>query len=817
MSESAATWALVVGIDAYANPEDWKPLVGAVNDALAAVEWLRALGVPDDQILLCTGPAAGTSPAPAPPNWSQPNRPATVEGIWSALKVLRANRGERLFVFLSGHGVRGFDSVDTRLFIAQDADVDDVKNLGLRWYADFLRSLDYGRQYLFLDGCQTPVATAADAPPFRAGYQSQLRTVVADASVAQVLCTATKPGEEASEDLGTRRGLFFRRLFEVLDPHAPPPAIVSLDPETGVPFLDLAKAMTIVGPAVSADADKLGGSQVPTIEGDVAAGLRILDCPVADGTVELKISVVPPAGADAVATITLGSPAARRWNQTLPIPPATEHTVRVPIGWKISALATMSDDVHRIEPRLHEWPALTADTEFVFRIETGPPGTARIVAADEAGAAQTIRLPSDAAEAIASHLPAMPHAGAPRYYVMGEAGELITDDLQLPTTAFGRQLGDLTARRRGWDTARLLLDVVDRHTASNIHPRLEGVTAADIDATLTFDLTEAHAHALAGPLLDIASVEVQGLQHRLSALAAQPSVTVDPGQVTIDLRLPWGEHHVVHSAAPGEHLDIALPAHVGRPPLRVGLLAEHAPSQLPRARWTVIRTAGAALRGTVATSDGAALGKLVKRPASQGAVAVSAPDWKTPPGEWDAVVTFRHEKTTYCAPLRGDGPLVIATPRGAPPRAEPLSTAPLELWDQLLGAGDLTLAADRHVDVEQLVGVSAVLGLAAGYALAMRGDHRGAREVLAAVDDAASGLADTAILRASIDGSKRERRAAVETLRGLGPTTPLLRWGVPLGRQVARSANATALADHLTTVERGLLAGSVWTLWRAEA
>ena len=74
MNEARTTWALVVGIDVYADPAI-PVLQGAVADALAACRWLRRLGVPDEQVLLHASPSDGVRRSSTPSGRAARRRP----------------------------------------------------------------------------------------------------------------------------------------------------------------------------------------------------------------------------------------------------------------------------------------------------------------------------------------------------------------------------------------------------------------------------------------------------------------------------------------------------------------------------------------------------------------------------------------------------------------------------------------------------------------------------------------------------------------------------------------------------------------------
>src|SRR5512144_3114631 len=116
MPDPTKSWALVVGIDQY-NDAIVPPLDGAVADAVAAVQWLRGIGVPDAQILLHAVPRGPSVAAVAALNLPKASNDASFDAIDASLATLGDNTGERLFVFLAGHAV--YEPSAGRLFLCQ--------------------------------------------------------------------------------------------------------------------------------------------------------------------------------------------------------------------------------------------------------------------------------------------------------------------------------------------------------------------------------------------------------------------------------------------------------------------------------------------------------------------------------------------------------------------------------------------------------------------------------------------------------------------------------------------------------------------------
>src|SRR5690242_334525 len=124
MDIALSTWALVVGIDEYQG-EYIPPLKGPARDAVAAVSWLRKLGVRDESILLHAHPSADAESAVEALDLTR--RGCTNDEILDSLLVLERTKGQRLFVFLTGHGL--YEPATGPLFLTQDAREGCMRNL----------------------------------------------------------------------------------------------------------------------------------------------------------------------------------------------------------------------------------------------------------------------------------------------------------------------------------------------------------------------------------------------------------------------------------------------------------------------------------------------------------------------------------------------------------------------------------------------------------------------------------------------------------------------------------------------------------------
>src|SRR5260370_37278450 len=115
--------ALIIGIDRY-DLAEIKQLSGCVADAFDAARWLRKLGVPAERIFLHVSKSAA-SPSTDPPATI---RSADLDTILQSIKALSKGQGDKLFVFMSGHGLHV--RADGPIFLAKDyGSVSTIKNL----------------------------------------------------------------------------------------------------------------------------------------------------------------------------------------------------------------------------------------------------------------------------------------------------------------------------------------------------------------------------------------------------------------------------------------------------------------------------------------------------------------------------------------------------------------------------------------------------------------------------------------------------------------------------------------------------------------
>ena len=255
--------ALVVGIDGYVNLPQ---LQGSAQDALGVANLLVDLGVPKDRIYLHVTPTAGQ--AVVPPSGVAMN-PAKRDDIWESIVEIGKTEGERLFVFLSGHGYYLAESGP--IFLTQEwSQTSCAKNLDITTYARYFRSLKFRDQLFVVDACQSYATDPIYKSPI-AGCGPDIANSTPSPGNGLVLCCAADQGQYAVVSEG--RGLLIRTLLsgvktalggklrlEVRD-------AIYYDWRTGSQRLDLRPLFDYyIRPTVAKAASAEKSTQTPTIQ-----------------------------------------------------------------------------------------------------------------------------------------------------------------------------------------------------------------------------------------------------------------------------------------------------------------------------------------------------------------------------------------------------------------------------------------------------------------------------------------------------------------------------------------------------------------------
>ena len=212
----ADNWALVIGVEAYADPAANLP--GTVDDALRFAAWLlRPEGgdVPANRMELLLAPAAGWSMAEAVPTGSPllGLRPAdaseaTVVTAVNRIRNRCGGTGERLFVYFSGHGLSGANGDGiafadfTEELTTRSRTIDSLERI--------FATVAIRQQFFFIDGCRNP----AFGPNILLGGGNEQSLTRAAPPPAQFGMYATLPQQTAQQI--AQRGAFTDVLLEGL-------------------------------------------------------------------------------------------------------------------------------------------------------------------------------------------------------------------------------------------------------------------------------------------------------------------------------------------------------------------------------------------------------------------------------------------------------------------------------------------------------------------------------------------------------------------------------------------------------------------------
>jgi Caspase domain len=306
-------YALVVGIDRY-DDNGIPVLSGSVYDAKIAVAWLLKIGVPPERIHL------HVSPLPAPPaSFSGVSAAsARLDAILGSLEALSKEKGDQLFLFLSGHGLNVPGAAGGPIFLAQDYGAglaSSQKNMRMYGFIQWILSWPFRDQFLFYDACQNPSTSVGRVSLVKAIDPPMLDALPVAVTSGMLACFSASPGQTAWA--GTGEGVLVRHVLNELDPDAL--AQMPLDAQqqdsvmynwlTGSRRLDLRRLYgTIVAPAVTEEAAEAGNAQAPICVpyGTALASLYspILDLPD-EPTVDLTINLLPLEATAAVKALRL--------------------------------------------------------------------------------------------------------------------------------------------------------------------------------------------------------------------------------------------------------------------------------------------------------------------------------------------------------------------------------------------------------------------------------------------------------------------------------------------------------------------------------
>jgi len=773
MKDAAGTWALVVGIDAY---EHFRPLHGAAADAVRAVRWLRALGVPDGQILLNAAPSAATKPEVD--DLGLPVRGTTLAAVTESFDALLANEagGARLFVFLSGHGL--YDPGGHRMFLTSESSPKMPRNVAVDLYADVLRGLPYRRQYLVLDACQSPTNDPLERSKYVPGSWNGAPANPARADVAQWLCLAAGAGELAFEPGG--KSLFTTALLEALDLDKPDGGCVGVDLTTGELVLDLARAVKVVAQRVSHQ----GVHQNPDIRplGDGPANVPVPVVRIGTRpTTTVRIDVAPGGAVANVERIKLESDDFD-WKVAFPEPPPLVCPISavLPVDMRVSVRAVVAAPPR---PPGQEFVTTADDTEVVFDLSDPGAGPVAVTTVAPHGG----RVSGMTAEAYEAVERLTERAGAA--FEHHESGPVLLD--------FDRE------DSASVELALRVADAVNEGTEAAYRAVVTGVDTAAVRTALSVAVKD--PAALAGlragdPVVSVGDVEISP-----GTLYASPEVEVEPGQVTVAVTLPWGGWSTTVRAREGATTKVALPETVGLPPLRVRALGPGG-DRPPQERSLVMLDASKPRPGQAKRGTSPWLG-------TTWSFARSATRWRT-------VARVRlHLFGDVRLPLSESG--AVGVLGGDAPRAEPLSRDPSVEWDALVASGrieDVPAEAARNLTDRKWF--EPLLGVAGAYACYAQHQLDYLDVVLGNLARIDPDIPDLVLLEAAADSAvERHRPEVAERLGALTRrrvSVPVFRWGLTVGMTGALHYDVPALVDRLSAVGSRLVPTSIWTMWREE-
>ena len=786
--------AVIIGIDRY-DRTDFPALPGCVNDAVSAANWLIAIGVPPARIITHVAPLkAAQFPA------GIALLPANIDAILTSFaKLSKTGKGDKLFIFMSGHGksVPGAGPV----FLAQDYLVNDITraNLKIDEYIEWFQSWRYRDQFLFYDACQDPTASLGQLSSVRAmGPDAQPGTYKPDPNNALTACYACSPGERAWA--GDGRGVLIRYSIEELDPQLwadlqaddPEQDAIQYDWTTGARVVDLDRLFTnIISVKIAQAANSGQKFQSPFCK---RHGRALIDgfSPVVElpllPTATVKVDVDPQLAVGDVRSIRLQS-------QVIPrdcFMPSKGAPLKIPVTLKFP-LQDLINAGCRLAPE-STWKAVNvplqqrlahAAVDIIFELRQPPPASPKgddgsdeiniVVDPGPGGgpmSAEIAKQLSPVGEIGGSKLPP---SVAFRKDANGPAITFNRIDDKSILDAHGIAIDWLKTLRRTnpGHGGHVILSPVGqpKDARPNVHFDFGKSTAALLGGFLKNDqcvTLESFSDDMPSRTMSLQDLE----EHSIELLA--------PGQYRVTIDLPWGRWTRRFRVSVKASL-ISLPQEIGLEPLRN--------------RYRRGDPFGPIL---IKAEEGAELAAMP--------LAVQREDsfdfWVLP---------------SMAVPI-----VIVHTDDGI--RAEPYSETSLREWDELLTVGRLTIGDPagmiKRLDGKIPGGTASDFGLlaiAAAYAEYERQNWSGLRAIMEIIDDHAIPFHDVGLLKLAAEianeklvASEREHAIMVK-FADLFALSPIFRWGVTLLADLARQADLP-----LPQWAAGVDASSVATLirWR---
>ncbi|WP_316231116.1 caspase family protein [Bradyrhizobium sp. SZCCHNR1051] len=761
--------ALIIGIDRY-DRTDFPELPGCVNDAVAAAKWLLDIGVPPERIIAHVSPM---DPHQFPGGLIV--LPADAKAIrLSFTKLSEKGAGDKLFLFMSGHGKHVLG--EGPLFLCQDFMVgnDPSYNLKIDEYIGWLRSWRYRDQFLFYDACQDATASVRQIGDVKgSGPTAVIGTYRPDPAVAFTACYACSAGERAWA--GDGRGVLVRYALEELDPKLwaglhnddPEQDAIVYDWSTGTRIVDLNELFKNIISGKIMDVANTGDRfQTPFCQ---PLGRALVDGysavmalpPIATSTVNLDVD--PPGAVRDVRSVSLRSQiiVAPFRMPSKGVPLKIPAILKLPLQDQINAACRLApESVWRVVNIPLVQRLGSADAEVIFELRQPPP---------------TLPRSNDGTDEINIVVDPRPGGGlmsteiARQLAPDGKIGGAILP----PNATFRKDANGLSITFSQNDSVSILnasrLAIDWLKTLRRADPGKGGHIVLspvgqprDVQPNVHFDFDKSTAALLGGFLennecvtIDSYSDEMPKRTMSLRDTENHPVEWLEPGQYRITIDLPWGkwtERFRVGEKA----VVVGLPQRIGLEPLRN--------------RYRRHDLDGPAL---IKTDDFI--------------------DLETMP----IAVRSKDTLAFWTVPATGVPVVAIATKGGL--RVELYSETTLREWDELItvgrfstrdSAGLLKALGGKIPDGTALDFV--LFAIASAYAEFDRRNLPAVRMIMEMIDEQAVRFRDIGLLRLAVDvaegrlvGSERQHAIMLEIVE-LFPKAPVFRWGVSLLTDLAR-------------------------------
>ncbi|MFE2144376.1 NACHT domain-containing protein [Streptomyces sp. NPDC059456] len=262
--DPAGVTAALVGIEVYADGAEYSELPGPARDALRFAEWLRACGVPAENITLLLSPT---------PDFAEeavtraaalgiPVTPASADLVRKTFIELDRTR-ELLFTYWGGHGVIAPSTMSRHLLLAESIERDPQSMLfdDLRRHllCEDEEHLGLTRQIFIVDTCGWYLKRREREPVPRRFPQGDL----SDKEIDQYFLFASRDGQGAINDAGLGTTEFARQVLGYLhsDLRVLPPDVEELTRRVDRYFSDPARATDVTQTPVSIRHRSYAGSE----------------------------------------------------------------------------------------------------------------------------------------------------------------------------------------------------------------------------------------------------------------------------------------------------------------------------------------------------------------------------------------------------------------------------------------------------------------------------------------------------------------------------------------------------------------------------